>query len=359
VLAREIKSRLETWLPANFGILARQAQSLRSVVARRLADPGTRRRLWERLLQGPFRHAVLGGREEEARGILAAEVEGDAVRAGASASGRVVLIGCGPGDPDLLTLKAVQRLQEADVLVVDRLVNPRILEYARRDAQRIFVGKTPAGPTTSQAEINRILVREASAGKMVARLKGGDPFIFGRAAEEMGACQSAGIAVEVVPGVTAAHACAARIGLPVTLREKIRHFSVVTGATSEGAPELDWQALAAAESAFAVYMGVGNAPLLRSNLLAGGANPGTPVVIVENGTLSSERVLATTLADITDCVAAHAVAGPAVIFVGLDWHAAGLCPPPSVIVHRRRRHAAAEHAHADITVTAANVKASP
>ena len=121
----------------------------------------------------------------------------------------MALIGCGPGDPDLLTLKAVQRLQEADVLVVDRLVNPKVLEYARRDAERIFVGKTPGGPTTSQAEINRILVREAQAGKIVARLKGGDPFIFGRAAEEMAACQAAGIDVEVVPGITAAHACAA------------------------------------------------------------------------------------------------------------------------------------------------------
>ena len=163
-----------------------------------------------------------------------------------SHAGRVALIGCGPGDPDLLTLKALQRLQEADVLVVDRLVNPKILEYARRDAERIFVGKTPGGPTTSQAEINRILVREAAAGKVVARLKGGDPFIFGRAAEEMAALQAAGIAVEVVPGVTAAHACAARIGLPVTLRERVRQFSVVTGATADGEPDLDWQALAAA-----------------------------------------------------------------------------------------------------------------
>src|SRR5205085_4813847 len=171
--------------------------------------------------------------------------------------GRVALIGCGPGDPDLLTLKALQHLQAADVLVVDRLVNPQILDYARRDAERIYVGKTPRGPATSQAEINRILVREASAGKVVARLKGGDPFIFGRAAEEMAALQAAGIPVEVVPGVTAAHACAARIGLPVTLRERVRQFSVVTGAAAEGEPDLDWQALASERSAFAVYMGVG------------------------------------------------------------------------------------------------------
>jgi uroporphyrin-III C-methyltransferase/precorrin-2 dehydrogenase/sirohydrochlorin ferrochelatase len=267
-------------------------------------------------------------------------------------SGRVALIGCGPGDPDLLTLKALQRLQEADVLVVDRLVNPKILDYARRDAERIFVGKTPGGPTTSQTEINRILVREASAGKVVARLKGGDPFIFGRAAEEMAALQGAGIGVEVVPGVTAAHACAARIGLPVTLRERVRHFSVVTGATADGAPDLDWPALAAQDAAFAVYMGVGNAPLLRANLLGQGADPDTPVVIVENGTRENERAVATTLADLTDCVAEFAIAGPAVIFVGLDWDAAGLCRPQSVTLHRRRRQPAKDRALADIAITA-------
>jgi uroporphyrin-III C-methyltransferase/precorrin-2 dehydrogenase/sirohydrochlorin ferrochelatase len=271
----------------------------------------------------------------------------------------VALIGCGPGDPDLLTLKALQRLQEADVLVVDRLVNPKILEYARRDAERIFVGKTPGGPTTSQTEINRILVREAGAGKVVARLKGGDPFIFGRAAEEMAALQAAGIAVEVVPGVTAAHACAARIGLPVTLREHVRHFSVVTGATAEGAPDLDWQALAAPSAAFAVYMGVGNAPLLRANLLAAGAEADTPVVIVENGTLPNERAFATTLGDLTDCVAEREVAGPAVMFVGLDWDAAGLCRPETVTLHRRRRVLTQERASADVPSPVANSEVTP
>jgi len=308
--------------------------------------------LAERLLQGPFRRAILSGAEAEAGRIFASELQGG----GAPASGRVALIGCGPGDPDLLTLKALQRLQEADVLVVDRLVEPKILEYARRDAERIFVGKTPGGPTTSQAEINRILVREAGAGKVVARLKGGDPFIFGRAAEEMAVLQSAGIAVEVVPGVTAAHACAARIGLPVTLRERVRHFSVVTGATADGAPDLDWQALAAPSTAFAVYMGIGNAPLLRCHLLAAGADPDTPVVIVENGTREDERAFATTLADLTDCVAGQAIAGPAVIFVGLDWETGGLCRPETVIVHRRQNRPAQNRDCDDVI---ANAEALP
>lgn len=333
VLAREIKTRLEQWLPANLGSLARRAQGLRDLVAGSIPDARARRRLWERLLQGPFRHAVLTGAETEAERILAAELKGTA----APSQGRVALIGCGPGDPDLLTLKALQRMQEADVLVIDRLVNPKILDYARRDAERIYVGKMPRGPATSQAEIDRILVREASAGKVVARLKGGDPFIFGRAAEEMAALQAAGIAVEVVPGITAAHACAARVGLPVTLREHVRQFSVLTGTTADGAPEHDWRALAAEGAAFAIYMGVGNAPLLRRNLLAAGAAPSTSVVIVENGTLPNERAAATTLQDLSDAIAQLGIAGPAVIFVGLDWQDAGLQRPEAVTVYRRPR----------------------
>ena len=332
VLAREIKTKLESWLPANLGALADKAQALRSVVATSIPDGRARRRFWERLLQGPFRRAILSGAEAEAARIFDSELAASPE----PGIGRVALIGCGPGDPDLLTLKALQRMQEADVLVVDRLVNPRILDYARRDAERIFVGKTPGRKSTSQAEINRILVREAAAGKVVARLKGGDPLIFGRAAEEMAALQSAHIDVEVIPGVTAAHACAARIGLPVTLREHVRQFSVVTGTTADGEPELDWAALASKGAAFAIYMGVNNAPVIRRNLIAAGANPETPVAIVENGTRESERTIATTLHDLSDCVAQHAVAGPAVIFVGLDWQDAGLQPPDNVIVHRRQ-----------------------
>ena len=186
-------------------------------------------------------------------------------------------------------------------------------------------------------------MREAAAGKVVARLKGGDPLIFGRAAEEMAALQAAHIDVEVIPGVTAAHACAARIALPVTLREHVRQFSVVTGTTADGEPELDWAALASKGAAFAIYMGVGNAPVIRRNLLTAGANPETPVVIVENGTHELERAVATTLHDLSDCVAQHAIAGPAVIFVGLDWQDAGLQRPDTVIVHRRQAQPERRH----------------
>ncbi|MGI9383616.1 MAG: siroheme synthase CysG, partial [Methyloligellaceae bacterium] len=230
VLAREIKSRLERELPAGLGLVAERAQGLRARVAREIGDGRLRRRLWERLLQGRFRERILA--HDEAGAALAVDTEIDVLKHGLEDAGRVTLIGCGPGDPDLLTLRAQQRLQEADVLVVDRLVNPRILEFARRDAERIFVGKTPGGPTTSQDEISRILVREAEAGKTVARLKGGDPLIFGRAVEEMLALQQAGIACEVVPGISAAHASAASLNLPVTSRGHHRKFSVLTGATA-------------------------------------------------------------------------------------------------------------------------------
>jgi uroporphyrin-III C-methyltransferase/precorrin-2 dehydrogenase/sirohydrochlorin ferrochelatase len=340
VLAREIRARIEALLPANLGALAARAQALRQRIAETVTDPRARRRLWERLLQGPFRRAVLAGADADAERILADEMEvGQRQHAG-----RVALIGCGPGDPDLLTLKALQRMQEADVLIIDRLVDPRILDYARRDAERIFVGKDPHGPSTPQAEIDRILVREATAGKVVARLKGGDPFIFGRAAEEMAALQRAGIPVEVVPGVTAAHACAARIGLPLTLRERVRQFSVVTGATADGMPDLDWAALTAPGAACAIYMGVGNAPIIRRRLLAAGADPETPVVVVENGTRENERAAATTLHDLADCVAHLGFVGPAVIFVGLDWTDACIERPEGIAVYRRRPAAADRHA---------------
>jgi len=325
VLAREIKAKIEAWLPANLGRVAEGAMALRRRVQEALTDPVARRRLWETLLHGAWRSSVLRGEAAAAerefeRQLQAAQLE-------VKPAGSVALIGCGPGDPDLLTLKAQQRLQEADVLVVDRLVNPAILEYARRDAQRIDAGKEPEGPSAAQDDINHILVREALKGQRVARLKGGDAFVFGRAAEEMAAVRAAGIPVEVIPGITAAHACAAGIGLPLTLRQKVRQFAVVTGASADGAFDLDWAALAKPGQAFAIYMGVRSASRFRDKLLAAGAGPQTVVVIVENGSLASERVIATELSRLGRAIEDLGVKGPAIIFVGLDWAAAGLSPP--------------------------------
>ncbi|MGI9404464.1 MAG: siroheme synthase CysG [Hyphomicrobium sp.] len=331
ILAREIKAKIEAWLPANFGSVAARAMTLRRRVQEALSDPIARRRTWERLLQGRWRSAVLAGDDEGADHEFDRQL--DAARSHSHSAGSVALIGCGPGDPDLLTLKAQQRLQEADVLVVDRLVNPAILEYARRDAVRIDAGKEPEGPSVAQEDINQILVREALKGQRVARLKGGDAFIFGRAAEEMAAVRAAGIPVEVVPGITAAHACAASVGLPLTLRRKVRQFAVVTGASADGAFDLDWAAMAKEGQAFAIYMGVRSAPRFRDELLAAGAGPQTPVVIVENGTLANERTVAAQLSELPAAIADKGLKGPAIIFVGLDWATAGLSRPDKLEVY--------------------------
>ena len=342
ILAREIKAKVEAWLPAGFGSVAARAMTMRVRIHEAIADPVARRHAWERLLQGVWRSAVLAGDDKGADAELERQLA--AVRAGAETAGSVALIGCGPGEPDLLTLKAQQRLQEADVLVVDRLVNPAILEYARRDAIRIDAGKEPDGPSTSQEEINRILVREALKGRRVARLKGGDAFIFGRAAEEMAAVRAAGIPVEVVPGVTSAHACAASVGLPLTLRQKVRQFAVVTGASADGAFDLDWEALARPGQAFAIYMGVRSAAHFRDKLLGAGAAPQMPVVIVENGSLPDERVLASELGTLDRAIAETGIKGPAIIFVGLDWAAAGLSVPDKVEVYAPDRAGASHRA---------------
>lgn len=339
VLAREIKARLEDWLPARFGHIAARAQALRQRIKDSVLDPVLRRRTWEALLQGPWREAALAGDDVAADRELERQME--AAHLLGHPVGSVTLIGCGPGEPDLITLKAQQYLQSADVLVTDRLVNPAILEYARRDAARIDVGKGPEGDSHRQDEINRILVREALKGHRVVRLKGGDAFVFGRAAEEMTSVAKAGIPVTVVPGITAAHACAASIGLPITQRNRVRQFTLVTGASAEGRIDLDWAALAQPGQAFAVYMGVRTADHFRACLLAAGADPDTPVVVVENGTLAHERVVETDLRSLVQAIADKGIGSPAVIFVGLDWSSAGLSRPARVEVYGTRVASAA------------------
>jgi uroporphyrin-III C-methyltransferase/precorrin-2 dehydrogenase/sirohydrochlorin ferrochelatase len=269
--------------------------------------------------------------------------------AGAEARGRVQLIGCGPGDPDLLTLRAARSIAAADVLVVDRLVGDGVLAHARPDARIIFAGKEAGGPSTSQDDINRILVREALKGSVVARLKGGDGFVFGRAAEEIAAVRAAGIAVDIIPGITAAHACAASIALPLTLRESVRQFSLVTGATAGGDLDLDWTALAAPGQAFAIYMGVRTVRSLRQNLLLAGASATLPVVVVENGTRPDELAVATTLGDLVEAIGAYGIEGPAIIFGGLAWGDANLTMPEKVNVYS----AAADRAGETVRTVAA------
>ncbi|HJS83856.1 MAG TPA: uroporphyrinogen-III C-methyltransferase, partial [Acetobacteraceae bacterium] len=232
-------------------------------------------------------------------------------------AGRASLVGAGPGDPELLTLKALRALQEADVILYDKLIGPAVLDLARRDARRVDVGKRCGRHAMSQAAINRLMLRFAQEGLHVVRLKGGDPFVFGRGGEELDALRAAGVPVEVVPGVTAACAAAAGLQAPLTHRGVARSLHFVTAhGKDEGLPPHDWRALAAMGGTLAVYMGVRTLPALTRALLDAGRDPATPAVAVENASLSNERRVAGTLAGMADAVRAAELEGPTLVLIG-------------------------------------------
>lgn len=310
VLARRIKADIEAMLPATLGLLARVAQGFRARVED--LDFQARRSFWTRFYDEHGPRAVGGGENAVAAALEALLAEGDAPR-----QGFVHLVGAGPGDPELLTLKARRLLHEADVVVHDRLVTPAILELARREATILDVGKTGYGSAWKQDDINALLVAEARAGNVVVRLKGGDPAIFGRLDEETGALGAAGIGYSVVPGVTAASAAAAAIGQSLTQRLRNSAFRVLTAHDVEGFAEQDWRALGQPGSTAAIYMGLRAASFLRGRLLMHGAVPSTPVTAVVNASCPGQRVLATTLVDLPDALAAAAVDGPTVLLYGL------------------------------------------
>lgn len=235
---------------------------------------------------------------------------------GSSTAGSVVLVGAGPGAADLLTVRAVRCLQEADVVVYDHLVSPEVLDYLRADAERIYVGKERANHTLPQDEINRLLVGLARAGKRVVRLKGGDPFVFGRGGEEMQALARHGIACEVVPGVTAACGIAAATGVPLTHRDHAHSCVFVTGHLRDGTMDLDWDALARPDQTVVVYMGLKGLRVLARQLILSGLSAATPVMVVEKGTTAEQRVVTATLATIAASVAAEKLESPALTIVG-------------------------------------------
>lgn len=313
VLGQGIRARIDAMLPAKLGGLATRANSLRAKVADVVPHGNRRRSFWHAFFFGPPRDSFLAGDEA---GFEASFFDAMADDAKPSV-GRVSLVGAGPGDPELLTLKAQRKLHEADVIVYDRLVSPAILEMARRDAVRIDVGKTPYHPSPKQSDIHDILIREARAGRIVVRLKGGDPYVFGRGGEEQAALEQAGIAVDIVPGITAALGCAASARLPLTQRGQNQAFTIITAASRTGQAEQDWSALAKTGSAFAIYMGLNAAGDIASNLLHAGMSPETPVTIIENGTLPNERVLTTTIGSLWETIQLNGVTSPALIYVGL------------------------------------------
>jgi uroporphyrin-III C-methyltransferase/precorrin-2 dehydrogenase/sirohydrochlorin ferrochelatase len=313
VLAQRVRAAIESVLPPGLGRLAKFAQRFRTAIQARIADNSSRRRFWDQVLDGPIAAAVLAGDERGAtRDLIRAVNRGEPN----AEAGRVSLVGAGPGDPELLTLRAARALREADVIVYDKLVDPAVLEYARRDARRIFVGKSKGDHTLPQHEINALLIAEAKAGRHVVRLKGGDPFVFGRGGEELDALVAAGIRVDVVPGITAATGCAAYAGFPLTHREHASSVVFVSGHSKDGASDLDWRALANPRQTIVVYMGVSAAGDVATKLIAAGLSASMPIAIVENGTRRDQRVIKGELRQTADLIRQHGVAGPALLVIG-------------------------------------------
>ncbi|OWU83683.1 siroheme synthase [Oceanicola sp. 22II-s10i] len=311
VLGRAIKTEIEAMLSPRLGAFVALAGRLRDAVAERISQRD-RRAFWEWAFTGEAWRAHLAGRERQAAEMLKSAI---AEGAAPERAGHIALVGAGPGARDLLTLRAVQRLQQADVIFYDRLVDPEVLELARRDADRVYVGKELGATAWPQERIDRLIVAEAAKGRRVVRLKSGDPSIFGRACEELAAARDAGIDVEIVPGITAASAAAAAIGRPLTERGETDTFAISTGRCRPGDPAPDYSALARPGTAVAFYMAVEQAGRVQSDLMASGVPGACPVDIVESCSTGKERHLETTLGALAADVKAHDVRSPAIILV--------------------------------------------
>ena len=325
VLARLLRARLETLIPSSYGQLARLAESFRARVRSRIPDGNRRRHFWERVLQGPAAEAMLAGREAEARRGLERELA--AVGDDPRPQGEVYLVGGGPGDPDLLTFRALRLMQQADVVIYDRLVAVEVLDLVRREAERIYVGKESDHHAVPQGEINRLLVRLAREDKRVLRLKGGDPFIFGRGGEEIDTLAQEEIPFQVVPGITAASGCSAYTGIPLTHRDYAHSCVFVTGHLKDGTIDLNWDALVEPQQTVVFYMGVRGAPVICRELIAHGRAPGTPAAVVHRGTTIHQQVYTATLETLPELLKDREIRPPSLLIVGevvrlhekLDW----------------------------------------
>ncbi|MFY9642513.1 MAG: siroheme synthase CysG [Rhodomicrobium sp.] len=317
VFARMIRARLESVIPAAYGRLVSFAGAYRERLSASIGNTVLRRRFWERVLEGPVADRFLAGHEDEAK----AELERALAAAGSETEkpapmGEVYLVGAGPGDPDLLTFRALRLMQRADVVLYDRLLPHGILNLVRREAEHIYVGKLPDDHILPQEAITAQLVKLAKEGKRVLRLKGGDPFMFGRGGEEIEALAAAGIPVQVVPGITAATGCAAYAGIPLTHRDHAQACVFVTGHAKTGKLSLDWNALIQPRQTVAIFMGLGHLPSLMEEFIAHGADPRMPAAIIDNGTRPNQRVITGTIETLAELAAAARLQGPAIIIIG-------------------------------------------
>jgi uroporphyrin-III C-methyltransferase/precorrin-2 dehydrogenase/sirohydrochlorin ferrochelatase len=312
MLARHLRERLELLIDPVIGPLALLLSDMRNRIRARLPDLIARRHFYERVISGPVQSLLRRGQVALAEAVTERLLES----ADVSAPGSVVLLGAGPGDPGLLTLRGLRALNEADVILHDRLVSADVLALARRDAERIEVAKQAGNHHTTQTQIHALMLQHAAAGRRVVRLKGGDPFIFGRGGEELEFLRRHGIPYEVVPGITAALACAAYAGVPLTHRDYAQSVRFVTAHCQGSVDTLDWQALAQERQTLAVYMGSSELPLLQERLLAHGRASTTPFALVENGSRPEQRVVTGTLSSLAESAAKHEVRSPALLILG-------------------------------------------
>ena len=312
VLARLLRARLESLIPAGYGRLAAMAAAFRGEVQARFT-PRERRRFWERVLQGPIAELVFSGRDQDARSQLQHAIDNARLTL---QGGEIYLVGAGPGDPDLLTFRALRLMQQADVVVYDRLVSQPVLDLVRLETERIYAGKERAAHALPQDDINHLLVRLAREGKRVVRLKGGDPFIFGRGGEEIATLMDEGIAFQVVPGITAAAGCASYAGIPLTHRDYSQSVVFVAGHLQDGSMNLNWPALAQPRQTIVVYMGLHGVDILCQQLIVHGLPAATPAALIQQGTLPQQRVLTGNLATLPQIVRQSDVKAPTLIIVG-------------------------------------------
>jgi uroporphyrin-III C-methyltransferase/precorrin-2 dehydrogenase/sirohydrochlorin ferrochelatase len=316
ILTRMLKARFETAIPAAYGRLAEFAGRYRERLKETVPNMTRRRRFWEDVIDGPVAEHVYSGQIEEAESLIEKLIAQTAREGSTTPVGEVYLVGAGPGDPDLLTFRALRLMQQADVVLYDRLIGDGILNLVRRDASRIYVGKRPKDHTVSQEEIGEMLVRLAREGKRVLRLKGGDPFTFGRGGEEIEALSEHGITFQVIPGVTAASGCAAYAGIPLTHRDHAQACIFVTGHDKNGTVDLNWETLIQPGQTVVVYMGLSSLARITEGFIAHGADSETPAAVVENGTREGQRVISGTLASLAARTEQAGVVSPALIIVG-------------------------------------------